>query len=168
MIRLPIVGEHPQLSSTLCAECPQGPLGCCVGPPDHAWADVAGLVARGDRDWVLAEIAAGRLIPKATGLAMRLVRRRESPTTPRRRKCVYHNLDGCTLPPARRPGTCNHFLCSDAYARAGERAAFEARAKHAAFVEARVADSRAIAERVAEAFPEGPTWDAAFLDGLNR
>jgi hypothetical protein len=170
MIRLPVASEHPQLASTLCTECPQGPVGCCVGPPDHSRSDVAALVARGDRDFLLAEIAAGNLTPRASGLALRLVRRRESATTPRRRKCVYHRLGGCTLPPSRRPGTCNHFLCTDAYARAceghGDGVAEEARAIHGSFVAASVSQSRALGERIVEAFPEGPPWDAAFLDGL--
>ena len=120
MIRLTLSGAHTRLESTLCGACPQGTVGCCVSPPALGWADVGRIVSSGGRDWILAEIAAGNLSPGPSGLEVRRERRRESATTPRRLKCVYHGPAGCTIAAEHRPSTCNYFLCADAFAEGGE------------------------------------------------
>lgn len=170
MLRLALAGTETHLQSTLCAACPQGPIGCCVGPPDYTWADIGSMVARGDRDWVLSQIAARNLFPRPTGLALRRVRRRDNPLAPRHLKCVHHGLHGCTIAADQRPSTCNVFVCADVYTEAGEARGEpivqEARAAHARFVEATIRRQKALADRIAETYPEGIPWDAAFLDWL--
>jgi len=167
MIRLELAGAHTRLGSTLCEACPQGGIGCCAGPPDLGLSDVGRIVLRGGREWILAEIAAGNLRPGPAGLTIRRVRRRESADTPRRPKCVYHRLQGCTIPPDRRSATCNYFLCADAFAEGGEARghpdARKARALHATL---RDLYSRWDADLAARR-PE-PEWDAAILDWLGQ
>lgn len=170
MIRLTQAGPSIRLGSTLCDACPQGSVGCCVSPPDLGWADIGRIVSRGDGGFVLEQIRAGNLSPRPGGLAVRRVRRRESAELPRRLKCVYHGREGCTIAAERRPSTCNWFLCADAFADAGEARgdpiAVRARALHAALVDRQVRHDRALAARIAEVWPEGPAWDAGFLDWL--
>jgi hypothetical protein len=179
MIRLELAGAHTRLGSTLCAECPQGPIGCCAGPPDLGLSDVGRIVALGGRDWILAEIAAGNLLPAPPrgdppvppGLTLRRVRRRESADTPRRKKCVYHRLGGCTVPPSRRAATCNYFLCADTFVDGGEAKGDP----DAALARVLADDLRArytrwdedIAARLGVAFPEW-RWDASLLDWLGQ
>jgi len=172
MISLRILGPHTQLGSSLCAECPQGPAGCCVAPPHVDWSDVGRIVAGGGRDFLLARIAKKDLTPAHDGLRVRRVKRREAQTEPLERKCVFHGAGGCTIDTALRPATCNYFLCEDAFVvsgeRKGSREAVQARRTHATLKQAFERWDVVLAARVAEAFPEGPPWDAAFLDWLGE
>jgi hypothetical protein len=170
MIRLELLGADTHLHSTLCARCPQGPAGCCKAPPEMDWSDIGRVVARGGRDFVLEHIAARRLLPTARGLALARVRKREHPGDPRQSKCVFHGAEGCTIAPARRPATCNYFLCEDAFVASGERRG------NAEALSSRVAHGRlrflydrwdeALSAQIRQQWPEGPPWDAAFLDWL--
>lgn len=172
MIRLEVIGAHTQLLSTLCAKCPQGPAGCCKAPPEVDWSDVGRIVAGGGRDFVLARMAAKELIPTERGLVIRRVKRREAKTEPMERKCVFHGAGGCTIRPAMRPATCNYFLCEDTFVEGGERkgefAAVRAREAHGALRAAYERWDAEMAARITKAFPEGPAWDAAFLDWLGE
>ena len=95
----------------------------------------------------------------------------ESADTPRRSKCVYHRLGGCTVPPSRRSATCNYFLCADAFAEGGEPKGDPVALKARAIVD----DLRPrytrydeeIAARFALAWPEW-MWDAPLLDWLGQ
>jgi hypothetical protein len=170
MIHLDLAGPDTRLCSTLCAACPVGPTGCCTAPPEHDWSDIGRVVAHGGRDFLLAEIARGNLVPVARGLTIRRVKKRESPLAPRRSKCVYHGAEGCTIAPGLRPATCNYFLCDDAYREGGEGrgdgSAVAARAAHGALAGLYQGWDRALGEAVRTRWPEGVPWDGAFLDWL--
>ncbi|MDI1427966.1 hypothetical protein [Polyangium sorediatum] len=172
MIRLDIQGAHTQLCSTLCAKCPQGPAGCCKAPPHMDWSDVGRVVAHDGRDFLLTRIAKKDLLPREGGLELRRVKRREAPTEPMERKCVFHGAGGCTIAPTMRPATCNYFLCEDTFIeggeRKGERSAVLARQAHGALRAVYERWDAALSARIAETFPEGPAWDAAFLDWLGE
>ncbi|MDC3952382.1 hypothetical protein [Polyangium jinanense] len=172
MIRLEVLGAHTQLLSTLCAKCPQGPAGCCKAPPEMDWSDVGRVIAGGGRDFVLARIAKKELIPTKRGLELRRVKRREAPTHPMERKCVFHGPGGCTIDAAMRPATCNYFLCEDTFIeggeRKGERSAVLARQAHGALRAVFERWDAEFSERIAARWPEGPAWDAAFLDWLGE
>jgi hypothetical protein len=165
MIRLVLLGADTQILSTLCAACPQGPAGCCVAPPEYDWSDVGRVVASGGRDWLLAQLADRRVAPAPRGLAVKRVKKREQPEQPRLFKCVFHGARGCTIDHALRPSTCNYFVCDDVF-RDGGAAEPEARRVHALLRDVYERWDRAIAARIAAAWPEGPPWDAAFLDWL--
>jgi hypothetical protein len=189
MIHLEEAGAHTRLESTLCAACPQGAAGCCLGPPDLGWSDIGRIVQLGGRDWLLGEIRAGNLAPGPSGLSIRRVRKKESELLPRRLKCVYHGPQGCTVAPDRRSATCNYYLCADAFAdhRGDPAVPARARAVHAtlrglftrwdAEIAALVpavpvhdggsagsADSAGSAPKP----PERDAWDEAFLDRLGQ
>lgn len=170
VIHLELLGPHTRLLSTLCARCPQGSAGCCVSPPEVDWSDVGRIVALGGRDFVLEQLAAGNLLPADDGLRLRRVRKRERPTDPRRMKCVFHGPVGCTIQHQQRPATCNYYLCEDAYETGGERrgdaAAASARKAHGLLREVAQRWDEEIAARVRAAWPEGPPWDAVFLEWL--
>ena len=170
MIRLEVFGPHTHLLSTTCAACPHNAAGCCVSPPDHGWSDVGRVVLGGGRTFLLEQIAAKNLSPVARGLAVRRVRGRTTSLEPRQKKCVYHGAQGCTIASSRRPSTCNYFLCEDAYRDAGEARgepdASAARRAQAALAALYARWNRELEEEIAELFPEGPTWDAPFLDWL--
>ncbi|MEO7331089.1 MAG: hypothetical protein ABI193_21110 [Minicystis sp.] len=165
-------GLHLRLLSTLCSACPQGPTGCCLSPPRSDWSDLGRTVLLGGRDFLLAAIAAGQLVPCAGGLQMTKVKKRASPLAPRVSTCVYHGPQGCTISHDLRPATCNYFLCDDAYAEGGEAKGqaetVAARRAHLALRERyRLLDAQ-LEEAVAARSPEGPPWDAAFLDWLGE
>lgn len=172
MIRLQILGAHSQLCSSLCASCPQGPAGCCVAPPEVDWSDVGRIVAGGGRDFLLAAIAAKELLVAEDGLRIRRVKRREARTEPMERKCVFHGAGGCTIAPSMRPATCNYFLCDDAFVEGGERrgepAAVLARQAHGVLRRVYEGWDAELSARISTAYPEGPPWDAAFLDWLGE
>lgn len=170
MIRLELLGPHTRLLSTLCAACPHNSAGCCVAPPPFDWSDIGRVAALGGRDFLLEQLAAGNLQPAANGLRLRRVRRRERPEDRRQNKCVFHGTQGCTIDPARRPATCNYYLCEETFAAGGERrgepAPAAARRAHAALHAIYGRWDEELARGVAAAWPEGPPWDAAFLDWL--
>ena len=172
MIRLEVLGPHTLLLSSLCAKCPQGPAGCCKAPPEVDWSDVGRIVAGGGRDFVLSKIATKDLIPTEKGLVIRRVKRREARTDPMERKCVFHGATGCTIDTRLRPATCNYFLCEDTFVEGGERkgepSAVRARQAHGALRATYERWDAELAARITEAFPEGPAWDAAFLDWLGE
>lgn len=166
-VRLHVLGPDTRILSDLCERCPEGPLGCCAGPPEHDWSDVGRVVQSGGRDFLLAQIAAGNLTTGRRGLTIKRVRRRDDPRMPRERKCVFHGRTGCTIDHLLRPATCNYYCCESVYRAAtgdpSERPARDTHARlRATFEEL---DARLTAE-VEEAYPDGPPWDAAFLDWL--
>lgn len=167
VIRLELLREDTRILSTLCAKCPQGPSGCCVAPPEHDWSDLGLAVSHGHRDWLLAQIAERRLVPGARGLAIKLVKRREGPALPRERKCVFHGKEGCTIRFEQRPATCNYFVCEDVFIDGGGDGP-AARRAHATLKDAFERWDRALVDEIAARFPDGPTWDAAFLDWLGE
>lgn len=168
MIHLELAGAHTRLCSTLCGQCPQGSTGCCVSPPAVDWSDIGRIVLLGGRDWLLAEVASGNLIRGADGLRTRLVRKRTSSADPRRARCVYHGPEGCSIAPSRRSATCNYFLCEDTFLEGGERKgdpdALAARRAHAALRAHYSRWTEHLAGRVRSLWPDGPPWDAPFLD----
>ncbi|MDB5212120.1 MAG: hypothetical protein JWO86_47 [Myxococcaceae bacterium] len=167
MLRLTIAGPDTKLLSSLCAACPYSPAGCCVAPPRLDLSDVGRIVAHGGRDWLLAEIAQKRI---AVGERWLFVARPKRPLVPggaREAACVYHGATGCTIPHERRSATCNYYLCDAARAGDGDDAAL-ARATHDELVAKFVAWDAELTSRVAASWPEGPTFDAAFLDWLGE
>ncbi|EYF06248.1 hypothetical protein [Chondromyces apiculatus] len=187
MIHLELLGAHTRLLSPLCARCPQGSAGCCFSPPPVDWSDIGRIVALGGRDFLLARIAAGHLQPTASGLRILRVRRRERPTDRRQNKCVFHGAEGCTIDHTLRPATCNYYVCEDTFQeRAPPRedvqgeastasgdeavvaAVTAARRAHAALHTLYTRWDEALAVRIAAGWPEGPPWDAAFLDWLGE
>jgi hypothetical protein len=166
MIRLEVFGPHTHLLATTCAACPHNAAGCCVSPPDHGWSDVGRVVIGGGRTFLLEQIAAKNLVPVSRGLAVRRVRGRNSNTAPRQKKCVYHGAEGCTIASSRRPSTCNYYLCEEAHRDAGGPDAGDARRAQKALSEHYATWNRELGELVLSIWPEGPPWDAAFLDWL--
>lgn len=167
MIRLQILREDTLILSTVCAQCPEGPAGCCVAPPEYDWSDVGRVVRRGGLDWILAQIAAKRLTPVSRGLAVKRVRKREDPLLPRESKCVFHGKEGCTIPHERRSATCNYFVCEHVF-RDGGSGTPAARQAHAVLKDAYERWDGILAERVASTWPEGAPWDAAFVAWLGE
>ena len=190
MIHLELLGAHTRLLSPLCARCPQGSAGCCFSPPPVDWSDIGRIVALGGRDFLLARIAAGHLQPTASGLRILRERRRERPTDRRQNKCVFHGAEGCTIDHTRRPATCNYYVCEDTLREgdltrevlhdgsvhdraapdetSSESNAAAARRAHAALHALYTRWDEALTARIAAGWPEGPPWDAAFLDWLGE
>lgn len=163
MLHLTLAGPHTKILSSLCAACPYSAAGCCVAPPRLDWSDIGRIVSLGGRDWLLDEIAARRLVIGERWLAVTRPKRPLVPGGPREAACVYHGATGCTIPHDRRSATCNYYVCDAA--RAGEH---EARALevHEELVDRFVAWDAEITSRVAAAWPDGPPFDAPFLDWL--
>jgi hypothetical protein len=149
--------------SSLCAACPYSPAGCCVAPPRLDWSDIGRVVSLGGRDWLLEQIAARRMVVGERWLSVSRPKRPLVPGGPREAACVYHGPSGCTIPHDRRSATCNYYVCDAA--RAGDHEA-RAREAHEDLVKRFIAWDAEITTRVARAWPEGPTFDAAFLDWL--
>lgn len=172
MIRAELAGVNTRLHSTLCAECPHGPTGCCASPPGVDWSDIGRIVTLGGRDWLLAEMAAGNLRPGARGLLLRRVENQEANAGVWPTKCVYHGARGCTIPPDRRAATCNYYICDEAFAVGGENQdepnAVFGREAHATLMALYGRWDLAIMEQVEERWPSGPPWDAGFLDGIGE
>lgn len=170
MIRLEVAGSSVQLVATTCAACPHNVAGCCVSPPEHGWADLGRVVSGGGKGFLLEQLAARNLQPTSTGLALRRVRGRHAITEPRQSKCVYHGARGCTIAASQRPSTCNYYLCEEAYREAGEprgdEGALAARRAQKALAERYSTWNRELAARMAELWPEGPSWDERFFDWL--
>src|SRR5690348_14046250 len=119
MIRLELLGVHTRISSTLCAHCPLGPTGCCQTPPGLAWAELGRIVSLHGRDWILEQLAEGRLRPGKRGLVLRRVEPADGGGDRLPARCVYHGREGCTIPPDRRAATCNYYVCDDALEHGG-------------------------------------------------
>lgn len=170
MIRLELNGAHTRLHSSLCYECPHGMTGCCASPPGVDWSDIGRIVTLGGRDWLLAEVAAGRLRTGARGLLLQRVANDQRNAGVWPTKCVYHGSQGCTIAPERRAATCNYYICDDAFLWAGENQADPdavlGRELHATLMALYGRWDLEILERVNERWPGGPPWDAAFLDWL--
>lgn len=152
------------VTTTLCARCPSGPAGCCAAPPALAWADLGRIVSRGGAAWIRAELEAGRLRPCSRGLAIARV------AGPHGVACTYLGAAGCTLAPDRRSGTCNEYLCEDAYREAelaGDPCAASARAVHAELESAFAAWDEALAAAVVGRGAP-PPFDDAFLAWLGE
>lgn len=167
MLRLQLAGADTLLTSSLCSACPHSAAGCCAAPPRVALSDIARIVAHGGRDWLLAEIAASRLVAAPGNLW--LVLPRTARTMPGASSplsaCVYLGLTGCTIPHDRRSATCNYYVCEDALARGGDGEA-EARRVLDELVASFTRRDADLAEDVAGAWPQGHAFDAPFLDWL--
>lgn len=167
MIRVERAGVEARLHSTLCAECPHGPTGCCASPPGVDWADIGRIVSRGGAQWLLGEIAAGNLRPGPRGLLLRRVPNPGANAGVWPTKCVYHGTQGCTIPPDRRAATCNYYLCEEAFLAGGENqgdpAAREARAAHDTLVRLYGQWDLELQAAVEARWPAGPPWDEPFL-----
>jgi hypothetical protein len=172
MIRLELSGANTRLHSNLCYQCPHGPTGCCASPPGVDWSDVGRIVSLGGRDWLLAEMAAGRLRPGFRGLMLLRVENSEANAGVWPTKCVYHGPQGCTIPPDRRAATCNYYICDDAFLYGGENQgdpdAVAGREAHATLMALYGRWDLEIMDRVREQWPAGPPWDAGFLDWLGE
>ena len=140
--------------STLCAQCPHSPAGCCVAPPRYDWSDLARVVRHGHGAWLRARLAAGDLRPNEHGLTLHRPARRlsEDRGAPRLARCVFHDGDaGCTIDETQRPATCNYYLCDRALESADDAlAAARARQVHDELVADFVRRDEALARRVRE------------------
>lgn len=166
MLRLDLAGVDSLLLSPLCRRCPHGRAGCCAAPPAVAWADIGRIVRLGGRDFLLAEIREGRLVPSPRGLFIRRVAASEGFPA----RCTYLAGDrGCVLTPDRRSATCNYYLCEDGFVLAEQEG--DPLVRTSRLVHERVADllgqcDLELSALVTERFPEEIPWDAAFLDWL--
>lgn len=165
MLHLTLAGPDTKLLSSLCAACPYSPAGCCVAPPRLDLSDIGRIVAHGGRDWLLEEIAKKRIALGERWLSVTRPKRPLVPGGAREAACVYHGPTGCTIAHDRRSATCNYYLCDAARAGSGPDET-RARAAHDELVEKFVGWDAEINRRVAERWPAGLTFDAAFLDWL--
>ncbi len=79
--------------------------------------------------------------------------------------CVYLGEKGCTIPHDRRSATCNYYVCEDALAAGGDAEA-EARGVLDELVATFTRRDAELAAAVIEAWPQGHSFDAPFLDWL--
>lgn len=164
-MRLRVLGAHSLILTELCAACPFAEAGCCRAPPRIDWSDIGRIVSLGGRDWLLGEVAAGRLKRIARGLIYTRRKVRLRADGARDYACVYLAPGGCTLAPDKRAATCNYYACEESFARGG--AEGEAgRALHAALVEAYTRWDEQLDAAVRALHPEGPSYDATFFDWL--
>ena len=152
-LRLQVVGGDTVLGSTLCAQCPHSPAGCCVAPPRYDWSDLARVVRHGHGGWLRERLAAGDLRGNEHGLTIHRPARRLSAAygAPRLARCAFHDgTVGCTVDETQRPATCNYYLCDQALADADDgAAAARARAVHDELVADFVRRDEALHRRVA-------------------
>lgn len=168
MLRLVVLGAHTRILSSVCADCPHSPAGCCQAPPKMDWSDAGRLTMLGQGAWLLSEIAAGRLAPSEGGLVLKKAKGVARAEGPKLAKCVYHAADrGCTIDHDQRPATCNYYVCASVY-EADRAEAERAEAARAALAEAYAAWDAELAARIASQWPEGPPWDAAFVAWLGE
>jgi hypothetical protein len=146
------------LGAELCARCPQGVTGCCAAPPVVAWADLGRIARLGGAQWIVDELAAGRLYPCARGLALLRIPNPDAANSGREKKCVHHGPRGCTIPHDLRSATCNYYVCDDAV---GDRAELRDRLT-LLYGEW----DRVLGERVNARHPEGAPFDVPFLEWL--
>lgn len=178
-LRLTIAGADSVLASDLCASCSYSPAGCCVAPPRYDWSDLGRVVTHGGAEWLIAQLAAGRLLPIDRGLSVRREKRRVTAdlTSPRLAKCTFHDgARGCTIEDKQRPSTCNFYLCDRALTeseRSGDdRSAAQARSVHDALVTDFVRWDCELDTRVRAEWPEERRFTAEFFvwlgDEFNR
>ena len=172
-LTLVLAGVDSVLGSELCASCPYSAAGCCVAPPRYDWSDLARVVLHGDAEWLVLQLAAGRLVPIAHGLALRREKKRVTADrgSPRLAKCTFHDGgSGCTIAAARRPATCNIYLCDEALRQSepGDQgvSAAAARAEHDARVADFVAWDTALDARVSAEWPEDQRFTPDFFAWL--
>jgi len=121
----------------------------------------------GGRDFLLLEMQAGRLLPSPRGLSiLRVPAKGEFPA-----RCTYlgPSDQGCVLGPERRSATCNYYLCDDAFRLAEEQAdplVSKARGAHDRIADFLGRCDVELSELIGVTFPDGPAWDAPFLDWL--
>ncbi len=164
MLRLTLAGTDTLVTTPLCAACHHSPAGCCAAPPRVALADLARIVLRGGRDFLLAELRAGRLLPGPGNMWLVLPRR---PHPSGVLACGYLGPSGCVLPPDRRSSTCNIYICDEALARDDDPATASRTRTVRDDLETELAHLDAeLAARAAAHFPSGPPLDAPFLDWL--
>ena len=111
VMRLPMASPDTTILSSLCSACPHAAAGCCVAPPRLDLADIGRIVARGGRDWLLAELASDRIFRPTSAPWLSI--RRVSPDGASAR-CGFHGERGCTIAHDRRPATCNFYVCEEA------------------------------------------------------
>jgi hypothetical protein len=174
-LRLTIAGADTVLASESCASCTYSPAGCCVAPPRYDWSDLGRVVLHGGAEWLLAGIAAGRLVPMDHGLSVRREKRRVSvtPLGPRIAKCTFHDgARGCTIEETHRPSTCNFYLCEHALTeseRAGDdSSAARARGVHASLVADFVRWDADLEARVRADWPAERRFTAEFFVWLGE
>lgn len=172
MIRLELNGANTRLHSTLCYQCPHGMTGCCASPPGVDWSDIGRIVGLGGRDWLLAELDAGNLRTGPRGLLLKRVENDQANAGVWPSKCVYHGPQGCTIPPERRAATCNYYICDDAFLFGGENQsdpdAVVGREAHAVLMALYGRWDLELLATIGERWPEGPPWDAGFLDWVGE
>lgn len=172
-MRLELAGPDTVLGSSLCAQCPYSPAGCCVAPPRYDWSDIGRVIGHGGLDWLLARIADGSLKPIEHGLSVGRVKRRVLPSreSPRLVKCVFHDgAVGCTIDERQRPATCNFYLCDRALEEgarsAGAEAERVAREAHDRLVQRFVQWDAELSQRVRAEWSEAQWYTAPFLTWL--
>lgn len=168
MLTLRVLGAHSHVTSSQCAECPHAAGGCCRAPPRLDWADLGRIVQLGGRDWLLGELAAGRLQPIPRGLAIQRRKMVLGPGKPRDLACAYLGSGGCTIPPERRSATCNYYVCEEALQVGSSATQAQARRLHESLVARYIRWDEVFVEEIAAASPDGPAYDAAFFDWLGR
>ena len=167
-LQLVLAGPDTKLLSSLCSACPYSPAGCCVAPPRLDLSDIGRIVAHGGRDWLLEEIAAKRIVIGERWLSVTRPKRPLVPGGAREAACVYHASTGCTIPHDRRSATCNYYLCDAARDGGDPDSADSRRARdaHDELVASFVGWDAEMTRRLQATWPDGPTFDAAFLDWL--
>ncbi len=151
------------VTTPLCAACPYSPAGCCAAPPRVALADIARIVLRGGRDFLLEEIAAGRLVPGKDNAWLNLPRRLHASGVA---ACVYLGEAGCRLSPERRSVTCNVYVCEEVLARAEGDAGQPARTLRDTLETDLARWDAELEQRTRVRWPAGHQLDADFLDWL--
>jgi hypothetical protein len=136
------------------------------------WSDVGRIAALGGVDWLLERLATGALRPGGRGLLMARSEPRDEAGAALPKRCTFHGPDGCTIPPDRRASTCNYYVCEDALDEGGEgRGDLDAgngRIALDALVALYGRWDLALQGEIDVRWPDGPTWDAAFLGWLGR
>lgn len=174
-LTLTILGADSVFGAQTCAHCWYSPAGCCVTPPRYDWSDLGRVVSHGGRDWLLARIGDGSLVPVEHGFA---VRRRHEPLDPEHPahgiiKCTFHTSSaGCSIEETRRPATCNFYMCTqslDAAAEAGDsRDAERALRVHDRLVDRLAAWDAVLHARVVQEWPADRRQTAAFFTWLGK
>lgn len=160
-LHLTVAGIDSVLGSEQCASCTYSRAGCCVAPPRFDWSDLARVVRHDGLDWLLEQLAAGRLVRIDHGLSLRRDKGRVTPDrgSPRLAKCTFHDgRVGCTIASERRPATCNIYLCDHALGASEEAgdpgSAARAREVHDALVRDFVRWDAILDERVRAEWPD--------------